>query len=94
MPQTAVDDNKRMSLRVRPDQKAMLTRAAALKSTNLTDFVLQSALRESRAVIEEAQRVSLSERDTLLAMELLENPPEPNVKLRAAIAAIPKPSRA
>jgi uncharacterized protein (DUF1778 family) len=94
MPQTAVDDNKRMSLRVRPDQKAMLTRAAALRSTNLTDFVLQSALRESRAVIEEAQRVALSERDTLLVMELLENPPEPNAKLRAAIAAIPKPSRA
>ena len=54
MPRVAVDDNKRMNLRVQPDQKATLLRAAALRNTDLTDFVLQQALREARAVIEEA----------------------------------------
>jgi GNAT superfamily N-acetyltransferase len=43
MPRSAVDDNKRMNLRVRPEQKAMLVRAAALRNTDLTDFVLQPA---------------------------------------------------
>lgn len=94
MPRMAVDDNKRMNLRVRPEQKAMLMRAAALKNTDLTDFVMQNALREAKTVIEEAERTVLSERDSLLVLDLLENPPAPNAKLRAAIAAMPKPQHA
>lgn len=94
MPRAAVDDNKRMNLRVRPEQKATLMRAAALRNTDLTDFVLQPALREAKAVIEEAERIVLSERDSLMVLDLLENPPAPNAKLRAAIAGLPKPKRA
>jgi uncharacterized protein (DUF1778 family) len=90
MPRVAVDDNKRMQLRVRPEQKATLMRAAALKNTDLTDFVLQYALREAKTVIEEAERIALSERDSLLVLNLLENPPAANAKLRSAIAAMPR----
>ena len=93
MPRVAVDDNKRMNLRLRPEQKATLMRAAALRRTDLTDFVLQPALREAKAVIEESERTVLSERDSVLVLNLLENPPAPNAKLRAAIAAMPKPTR-
>lgn len=92
MPRVAVDDNKRMNLRLRPEQKATLMRAAALKHTDLTDFVLQPALREAKAVIEESERIVLSERDSLLVLNLLENPPAPNAKLRATIAAMRKPT--
>ena len=94
MPRAAVDDNERMNLRLRREEKAALMRAAALKNTDLTDFVLQPALREAKAVIEEAERIQLSERDSLMVLNLLENPPAPNAKLRAAIAALPKPKRA
>ncbi len=93
MPRAAVDDNKRMNLRVRPEQKAVLVRAAALRNTDLTDFVLQPALREAAAVIEAADHLKLSERDSLLVLALLENPPAPNPKLRAAAAAMPDPAR-
>ena len=93
MPRLAVDDNKRMNLRVRPEQKATLMRAAALKNTDLTDFVIQNALREAKTVIEDAERIVLSERDSLLVLKLLENPPAPNAKLRTAIAAMPKPKQ-
>ena len=89
MPRIAVDDNKRMNLRVRPEQKATLMRAAALKNTDLTDFVLQPALREAAAIIEAADHLRLSERDSLRVLELLENPPQPNSKLRAAAIAMP-----
>jgi uncharacterized protein (DUF1778 family) len=90
VPRVAVDDNQRMNLRVRPEQKATLVRAAALRHTDLTDFVLQPALREAEAVIEESERIILSKRDSLLVLDLLENPPAPNARLRAAIAAMPK----
>jgi len=93
MPRVAVEGSERMNFRVRPEQKAMLMRAAALRNTDLTDFVLQNALHVARAVIEEAERTVLSERDSLLVLNLLENPPAPNAKLRAAIAALPKPNR-
>ena len=93
MPRVAVGDNPRMNLRLRPEQKATLVRAAALRRTDLTEFVLQPALREAKAVIEESERIVLSERDSLLVLNLLENPPAPNAKLRAAIARMPKPTR-
>ncbi len=89
MPRTVVDDNRRVSLRVRPDQKAVLVRAAALRNTDLTDFVLQPALREAAAVIEAADQLHLSQRDSLRVLDLLENPPAPNARLRAAAAALP-----
>jgi uncharacterized protein (DUF1778 family) len=90
MPRVAVDDNERMNLRIRRDQKAMLLRAAALRNTDLTDFVIQNALREAEAVIQEAEHLKLSERDSLRVLDLLENPPAPNAKLLAAAKALPQ----
>lgn len=89
MPRTAVDDNKRMNLRVSPEAKAKLVRAAALRHTDLTTFVTQIALREAETVIEQDEVLRLTERDSVRVLDLLENPPKPNAKLRAAIAALP-----
>ncbi|MGA8270975.1 MAG: DUF1778 domain-containing protein [Candidatus Sulfotelmatobacter sp.] len=79
-----------MSLRIRSEEKALLLRAVALKHTDLTDFVIRHALRAAEAVIEEADRVHLSERDSLRVLGLLENPPAPNKRLLAAGRALPK----
>jgi len=90
MPRIAVDNNKRMHLWVQPRQKTMLLRAASLRNTDLTDFVLQSALREAKRVIEGAERITLSGRDSLIVLKLLEKPPAPNARLRKALASFPK----
>jgi uncharacterized protein (DUF1778 family) len=90
MPRIAVDDNERMNLRIKRDQKATLLRAAALRNTDLTDFVIQNALREAEAVIQEADHLKLSGRDSLRVLDLLENPPAPNAKLLAAAKALPQ----
>ncbi len=92
MPRAAVDDNKRMNLRVRPEQKATLMRAAALRNTDLTDFVLQPALREAAAIIEAADHLILSERDSVRVLDLLDNPPTANTRLRAAAMSLPDPT--
>src|ERR1700692_555492 len=91
MPRIAVD-NSRMSLRIRAEEKALLLRAVALQHTDLTDFVLQHALRAAKAVIEQADHVPLSERDSLRVLDLLEKPPAPNPKLLASARALPKRS--
>ncbi|MBI3679384.1 MAG: DUF1778 domain-containing protein [Acidobacteria bacterium] len=90
MPRVAVEDNSRLSLRIRAEEKAVLLRAVALKHTDLTDFVIRHALRAAKAVIEEADHVRLSDRDSLLVLDLLENPPVPNARLRVAARALPK----
>jgi len=92
MPRVAVEDNSRMSLRIRPDEKALLLRAVALNHTDLTDFVLDHALRAAKKVIKKADHVHLSARDSLRVLDLLERPPVPNAKLRAAARALPKRS--
>ena len=46
MPRVAVEDNSRMSLRIRPEEKALLLRAVALNHTDLTDFVIRHAVRQ------------------------------------------------
>lgn len=90
MARAALDNGDRMNIRVKPEVKARLLRAAALRHTDLTSFVTQSALREAETVISEAEGLKVSERDFNRIIELLDNPPEPNAKLRAAAAALPK----
>jgi uncharacterized protein (DUF1778 family) len=90
MPRIAVEDNSRMSLRIRAEEKALLLRAVALNHTDLTDFVIRHAVRAAKAVIEEADHVQLSARDSARVLDLLENPPAPNARLRAAAKALPK----
>jgi uncharacterized protein (DUF1778 family) len=90
MPRTARNDNSRLALRIRPDDKAVLTRAVALAQTDMTEFILRTALREARSIIEEHERLKLTRRDSRLVLELLENPPAPNAKLRKAARAMPE----
>jgi uncharacterized protein (DUF1778 family) len=92
MPRPVVDDNKRLALRLRPADKAVILRAVALAQTDITTFILRTALREAQAVIEEHERVKLTERDSRRVLELLENPPAPNAKLRKAARALPEKS--
>jgi uncharacterized protein (DUF1778 family) len=89
MPQNPVESNSRMSLRIPAEEKALLLRAVAIQRTSLTDFVIQTAVAQARAVIDQAERIELSQRDSLHVLDLLENPPEPNEKLMKAAHALP-----
>jgi uncharacterized protein (DUF1778 family) len=90
MPRAAVEDNQRVSLRIRAEEKALLLRAVDLKHTDLTDFVLHHALRAAKAIVQQADQVQLSARDSLRVLDLLENPPRPNARLVATARALPK----
>lgn len=92
MPQVPLKTNSRISLRIPSEEKALLMRAAALQRVNLTDFVIRPAIEAARAVIEQAERIPFSARDSLSVLALLEHPPAPNAKLMAAACALPKPT--
>ncbi len=80
-------DSGRVELRLRPEDKATLARAAALERLDLTSFILRAALPRAQATIEEAERLKLSERDSLRVLDLLENSPPPPERLRRAAKA-------
>lgn len=89
MPALAVKENSRLALRVSPADKAKLLRAVALSHTDMTDFILRNALRAADEVIDQAERMVLSARDTRLWLDLLDNPPKANTRLIAAAKALP-----
>ena len=68
-------DNGRVELRLRPEDKATLTRAASLKRLDLTGYILGTVLPKAEADIAEAEQLKLSERDSLRVLAMLENPP-------------------
>jgi uncharacterized protein (DUF1778 family) len=89
MPRIAVEDNNRMSLRIRAEEKALLLRAVSLRQTDLTDFVVRHAVLAARDVIAQAEHIQLSGRDSVRVLELLENPPKPNARLLSAARSLP-----
>ena len=78
-------ENGRVELRLRPEDKAVLTRAAALERLDLTGFILRTVLPQAEATIAREERVALSERDSFRVLALLEHPPAaPDRLVRAA----------
>jgi len=59
-------------------------RAVVFAWTDITDFILRTALRKAQQMIDEHERLSLSRRDSRRVMQLPENPPAPNARLRKA----------
>ena len=55
MPQIPIENNDRMSLRIAAHDKSLVMRAAALQHTNLTEFVIRTALSAAREVIDKKQ---------------------------------------
>lgn len=92
MPQIPVETNDRISLRIATQEKSLLMRAAALQHANLTEFVIRNVMSAARKVIDEHERLELTERDSLHVLDLLDNPPAPNDKLMAAAFALPNQS--
>ncbi len=90
MSRMATEDNERMAQRVRPDQKRLIMRAAALSNKDLSQFVVENSIAAARTVIEREEHLQLSGRDSLRVLDALENPPIPNERMMAALRALPR----
>ncbi|MBV9564769.1 MAG: DUF1778 domain-containing protein [Bradyrhizobium sp.] len=83
-----LSNSVRVELRLRPEDRATLSRAAALKRVDLTGYILGTVLPQAEADIAEAERLALAERDSLRVLALLENPPAPSRRLLRAAKAV------
>lgn len=75
----------RIGARVPREVYETLCRAAELSGATVNQFLVQSALKEAQAVIEREEVIRLSPRDWNWLLDLMENPPKPNAKLKAAL---------
>ena len=87
MSRASAQRSDRIELRATPEEKDLLARAAAYERLDLTAFVMRAALPAAQSIVEQAERISLSERDTKRVLDLLEEPPEPTEKLIQAARA-------
>lgn len=74
--------SRRLELRLAPDEKEIIDRAAALSGSNTTDFVRSTMLATSREAIRVHEVIGLTAEGSRIFVEALMDPPEPNEHLR------------
>lgn len=84
MATNAIARDDRIELRATKEEKQLLASAAAYERLDLTSFIMRNVLPAAREVVNRAERIVLSERDTARVLKLLENPPRPTPALLAA----------
>ena len=90
---TAIAKQDRIGARVPHEVYETLCRAAGLTGATVNQFLVQSALKEAQAVIERQEVVRLSPRGWNWLLDLMENPPRPNARLKAAMKRYRKAKR-
>ena len=90
---SAIAKQDRIGARVPHDVYETLCRAAELTGATVNQFLVQSALKEAQVVIEREDVIRLSPRDWSWLLDLMENPPKPNTKLKAAMKFYEKAKR-
>lgn len=78
-------NDARVTARIPLALKETLQKAADLSGATLNQFLVQAALKEARQILEAERTIALSQKDAETLFSLLENPPEANTQLKAAV---------
>ncbi len=84
---TSQKKTERVQVRIDPEAKRMLERAATLANMTVSSFVVNNVLQAADDLIRERERLVLSDQDWEIFSAALVNPPEPNAALRKAFAS-------
>lgn len=76
----------RLEVRLAPEEKELVERAAALGGNSAADFVRSVVLAAAREAVGEGKVIELTAEGSRLFVEALVEPPEPNGNLRALLA--------
>ncbi len=84
MATSSIARDDRIELRTTKEEKRLLATAAAYERLDVTSFIMRNVLPAAREVVDRAERIVLSERDTARVLKLLESPPRPTPLLLAS----------
>ncbi|WP_084554977.1 DUF1778 domain-containing protein [[Phormidium ambiguum] IAM M-71] len=84
---TPIQNNQTTTIEITltQEQKETLEKAAAISSQTLNEYLLAAALQLAEEIPLQPEAIVLSEKDWEIFTSALENPPEPNEVLKAAI---------
>ncbi|HEU5408468.1 MAG TPA: DUF1778 domain-containing protein [Nitrospira sp.] len=77
---------ERLDVRVTRTQKRTIEKAAHLRGTSLTDFVVNEIQAAAIATIKEFEGLELRNEDNRVFVDALLNPPKPSLALQQAVA--------
>ena len=75
---------QRLEARITPDQKRLIERAAELRGTTVTEFVVASAQQAAADTIKDFEVLTLRDEARKVFVNAILNPPRPNEAARAA----------
>lgn len=86
----ATRTGKRLTIRITDHVHEKLQLAADIVGTTMSQFLVQSALEKAEKVIESESRIVLTRKESLRILELMENPPPMNEKLKKLMSGYNK----
>jgi uncharacterized protein (DUF1778 family) len=90
----ADEPRQRITARVSDRVRTTLEDAAGLVGATVNQFMVQAAYEHAQRILERERTIRLSLRDTRKLLYLLDHPPKPNKKLKAAVKSYNKSVRA
>ncbi len=93
METTYTPRNARMEFKTTPDTKELLAQAAALNGTDLTAFVLGSAIEKAREVLTQHASISLSRKGQLVLVSSIKQEAKPTKAIKELMRLDDLPSR-
>ena len=81
--------DKQMNLRVQPQVRDLIDRAAALEGKSRSEFMIEIAHERAIDVLLDQRFFQLDEEQSAAFVDALTNPPKPNAALRKLLASEP-----
>jgi uncharacterized protein (DUF1778 family) len=81
----ALPKRETLNLRIRPDDRRLMDRAAALQGKNRTEFVLDAVRRAANDALLDRTLLNVSAEEHARYLALFDAPPKPNDRLKRAM---------
>jgi uncharacterized protein (DUF1778 family) len=78
-----------LNLRIRPEERGLIDRAATITGKTRTDFVLEAARRAAEDVLLDRAVLGVSPEAYAAFLARLDAPPQPNERLRRTMQTVP-----
>jgi len=82
---TTAQRRQTLNIRIKPDERSLIDRAAQARGQNRTDFILDAARRAAEEALLDRTLISVSEDAYRKFLARLDAPPKPNARLRKSL---------
>jgi len=76
---------ERISLKIPADNNRQIVKAAAMAGVSIDTFIVSSARERTRQILVQYEALTLTAQDWEKFVDVLDNPPPPNGRLKAAM---------